>query len=87
MVTARGTTGELMDLPIYCVVDTRPVKVVPADEGGLEVLAYDPNIGDFVRRMDLLERVILQDDLVMELTEDEFYSHLARIRPAERRIG
>jgi hypothetical protein len=69
-----------MDLPIYCVVDIRPVKVVAGSTGGIEVLAYDIDTDSFVRRMDLLDRVILQDDWVVELTEEEFDAHLARLR-------
>lgn len=69
-----------MDVPIYCVVDTFPVKVVGTDDGTLEVLAYDPGSGEFVRRMDLLERVLMQDDWVVELTEEEFETHLVNLR-------
>ena len=69
-----------MDLPIYCVVDIRPVKVVAGSHGGVEVLAWEAETGTFVRRMDLLDRVILQDDWVVELTEEEFDAHLARLR-------
>ena len=77
-----------MDLPIYCVVDTRPVKVVAAPDGGVEVLAFDVTSGDFVRRMDLLERVLLQDDWVVELTESEFEAHMKKLRgESERRTG
>lgn len=77
-----------MDLPIYCVVDTYPVKVVGAEDGEIEVLAFDPMEGDFVRRMDLLERVLMQDDWVVELTEDEFETHLSNLRDEHvRRTG
>ena len=77
-----------MDLPIFCVVDTRPVKVVPTEDDGLEVLAWDAESGDFVRRMDLLERVLMQDDWVVELTEDEFDTHVsALMRKDTRRAG
>lgn len=77
-----------MDLPIFCVVDTRPVKVVATPEGGVEVLAFDAESGDFVRRMDLLERVLMQDDWVVELTEDEFSEHVSNLtRADDRRAG
>jgi hypothetical protein len=77
-----------MDVPIYCVVDTFPVKVVGTDDGALEVLAYDPVTGEFVRRMDLLERVLMQDDWVVELTEEEFETHLSNLREEyTRRTG
>lgn len=68
-----------MDLPIFCIVDTRPVKVVSDGDGGVEVLAFDKEHGEFVRRNDLLERVLMQDDWVIELTEDEFAAHLAAL--------
>lgn len=74
-----------MDLPIFCVVDTRPVKVVPDSDGGVEVLAFDPESGEFVRRMDLLERVLMQDDWVVELTEDEFEAHLSELLAEDSR--
>ncbi len=77
---ARGATGRAMDLPIYCVVDIRPVKVVAGSSGGIEVLAWEAETGTFVRRMDLLDRVILQDDWVVELTEEEFDTLIARLR-------
>ncbi|MBX5480894.1 MAG: hypothetical protein IRZ16_03440 [Myxococcaceae bacterium] len=77
-----------MDLPIYCVVDTRPVKVVGNPDGTLDVLAFDPASGDFVRRMDLLERVIMQDECVIELTEEEFEARVAALSPkGSRRVG
>lgn len=77
-----------MDLPIFCVVDTRPVKVVAGSDGGVEVLAYDAASGNFVRRSDLLERVLMQDDWVVELTETEFETHLETLHHAnERRTG
>ena len=77
-----------MDVPIYCVVDTFPVKVVGTDDGALEVLAYDPVTGEFVRRMDLLERVLMQDDWVVELTEEELEAHLSNLREEyTRRTG
>ena len=44
------------------------------------MLAYNPGTGEFVRRMDLLDRVILQDTRVVELTEEEFDAYLARLR-------
>lgn len=69
-----------MDLPIFCVVDTRPVKVVAGSDGGVDVLAWDATTGVFVRRSDLLERVLMQDDWVVELTESEFETHLASLQ-------
>ena len=76
-----------MDLPIYCVVDTRLVKVVGNDDGTADVLVFDPRTGDFFRRMDLLERVLMQDEFVVELTESEFEAQLQRVSPSALRAG
>lgn len=43
----------------------------------MQVFAFDKQKGEFVRRNDLLERVLMQDDYVVELTEEEFKAHLA----------
>lgn len=85
MAAARGAIGGSMDLPIFCVVDTRPVKVVAGSDGGVEVLAYDAPSGNFVRRSDLLERVLMQDDWVVELTETEFEAHLDTLQHGNER--
>jgi hypothetical protein len=74
-----------MDLPIYCVLEGRPVKVVESDHGGVEVWLFDLKRGDFIRRGDLLERVLLQDDGVTELNEDEFEDTLRRLRQKDAR--
>ncbi len=74
-----------MDLPIYCVLEGRPVKVVEADDGGVEVWLFDAQRGGFVRRGDLLERVLLQDDGVVELNEPEFEEVLQKLSGAETR--
>lgn len=75
-----------MDLPIYCVLEGRPVKVVEADDGGVEVWLYDVKRQDFVRRGDLLERVLLQDEGVTELNEPEFEDVIRKLcAPQETR--
>ena len=77
-----------MDLPIYCVVEGRPVKVVEADDGGVEVWLFDTAHGDFVRRGDLLERVLVQDDGVVELNEPEFEEVVRKLSArVQRRVS
>ena len=71
-----------MDLPIYCIVDKRLVKVVQDHDGTANVLQHDPVSGQFQRRMDLLERVVMQDEWVIELTEDEFVQQLEALSNA-----
>jgi hypothetical protein len=66
-----------MDLPIYCTIDGRLVKVVADENGAALVLAFEPKLNHFIPRMSLLERVVLQDEQVVELTEEEFEAQLA----------
>lgn len=47
-----------MELPIFCLIGDRPVKAVATPEGGLDVLAYDWDTGDFVRDMRHLHTLV-----------------------------
>jgi hypothetical protein len=69
-----------MSLPAYYVVGARPVKTVPTPDGGMDVLAYDWNTGEFRRDMSYLTRITLPDAEVDALTEAEFERRVAELR-------
>ena len=75
-----------MDLPRYCIVGKRPVKLVETPDGGMDCLAYDWSTGAFVRNMDYLTRATLPDEEVDVVTPDEFDEAVAALR-AERSRG
>lgn len=55
---------EGLNLPIYCIVGTRPVKVIKTSEGGFDVQAYDWNNGGFIRQMKYIKTILgTQDDV------------------------
>jgi hypothetical protein len=60
------------DLPWYFAVNDRPVKVVPTDDGGADVLVLDLCTGGFVRNLDYLGYYFEGGRDVDELSEAEF---------------
>ena len=70
-----------MDLPRYCIVGARPVKLVSTEDGGMDCLAYDWQTGKFERNMDYLTRAVMADDPEVDIvTEKEFNQEVARLR-------
>lgn len=69
-----------MELPRYCIVGLRPVKLVETNDGGMDCLAYDWDSGELVRNMDYLSRACLPDDEVEVVGVEQFDAHLARLR-------
>ncbi|MBI4700707.1 MAG: hypothetical protein HY744_06015 [Deltaproteobacteria bacterium] len=74
-----------MDLPRYCIVGARPVKLVETADGGMDCLAYDWETGAMVRNMDYLTRACLPDEEVDIVTADEFDAQVARLRSGRGR--
>jgi len=74
-----------MKLPAYYVVGARPVKAQATAEGGMDVLAYDWDSGEFRRDMSYLTRLTLPDAEVESLTEEEFARRVAELRAKRAR--
>lgn len=69
-----------MKLPRYCIVGARPVKAVPTADGGMDVLAYDWDTGDFTRNMGYMTRVVAPDEEVDVVSEAEFDAAVKALR-------
>jgi hypothetical protein len=76
-----------MELPRYCIVGLRPVKLIETEEGGMDCLAYDWDTGAFVRNMDYLTRASLPDSEVDVVTADAFDEAVAKLRMERGRGG
>jgi len=78
-----------MDLPAYYLVGARLVKMVPTPDGGMDVLAYDWDTGEFRRDMTYTSRVMGPDVEVEVLTERDFEQRVAELQSqrAQRRRG
>jgi len=69
-----------MDLPRYCIVGARPVKLVQTDDGGMTCMAFDWDTGEMERDMTMLTRALLPDGEVDSVTEEEFDQAVSRLR-------
>ena len=64
----------------YFIVGARPVRLVPTEEGGLDVQVIDWATGAFVRDMSYLSRVHSGNVEVDEVTAADFTRAVAAIR-------
>lgn len=76
-----------MELPSYFVVGSVPVKAVPTEGGGMDVLAYDETTGEFRRAMQYLDAVFSHAGNidVDRVSEAAFEKYVARLE--ERRLA
>ncbi|CAN1209966.1 hypothetical protein TUMEXPCC7403_07050 [Tumidithrix helvetica PCC 7403] len=61
-----------MELPMYFIVGRRPVKLIKPEAGGMDVLAYNWETGEFEREMDYLTTVLMGEGDVDRVSEQEF---------------
>jgi hypothetical protein len=66
--------------PRYFLIGMRPVKAVRTPNGGMEVLAYQWDTGEFVRDMSFGTQVIMGGTDVERVTEDAFEAHVRALR-------
>lgn len=68
-------------LPVYAIVGSRPVKAVETPDGGVDVLAYDWETGEFVRNLDYLEDLLLGRRPEVEYVDkEEFERYVNELR-------
>jgi hypothetical protein len=65
-------------------VGARPVKAVATEGGGLEVLVFDWDTGEFVRDMSYLSKITFAEGEVDVVTEEEFERAVASLRAMEK---
>jgi hypothetical protein len=70
----------LKDLPVYLLVNDRPVKVIETEDGGLDVLVLNLQTGEFQRNLDYLDAYLEGGRDVEVLTEQEFSVTLEQTR-------
>ena len=67
-----------MKLPLYAIVGDRPVKGVSTPEGGMDVLAYDWQTGEFVRDMSYVTTLMHPTDEDAEFVDKKTFD--ARVK-------
>ena len=71
-----------MDLPRYCIMGARPVKLVKTQEGGMDVLAYQWDTGKFARDMSYMTRAVIGEEDMDIVSLEEFKDVLKGLRRA-----
>jgi hypothetical protein len=69
-----------MDLPMYFIVGRRPIKLIKTEEGGMDVLAYSWETGEFQREMGYLTTVLMGEGDVDQVSEQEFSQFLMELQ-------
>lgn len=70
-----------MKLPSYSIVGECPVKILPTESGGMEVLAFDWESKDFIPDDGyFLKKVMTGHGDIEYLTEDAFEAYVATLR-------
>lgn len=69
-----------MKLPLYCIVGDRPVKAIETEDGGMDVLAYDWDTGEFKRAMQYLSKITIGDGEIDYVSESEFEQYVEQMR-------
>ena len=69
-----------MELPRYCIMGARPVKLVETEDGGMDVLAYQWDTGKFARDMSYLTRAVVGEEDMEVVSEDEFKAAVKSLR-------
>lgn len=69
-----------MKLPHYSIVGMRPVKAVATGEGGMAILAYNWQSGEFDLAMDYLEPIFFGKGEVEQVSEEVFEKYVEGLR-------
>lgn len=69
-----------LDLPRFAIVGARPVKAIDTPDGGMDVLAYNWESGEFDRDMEYLSRLFMPDGEVEIVSEDQFNQAVAALQ-------
>lgn len=63
-----------MELPIYAIVGDRPVKAIATPEGGMDVLSFNWEIGEFERDIKYTTTLVSPMDEDVEFVDEETFN-------------
>jgi hypothetical protein len=64
----------------YYIVGIRPVKMVPNEEGGLGIFAYNWQTGEFDRAMEYLTQIHFGKGDIEKVSEEDFEKQVEELR-------
>jgi hypothetical protein len=74
-----ASSGKDLSFPWYFSVNDQLVQVIGTDEGGMTVLLFNPDTGEFEHNTDYLAHCFDPGQAVQRLSEDEFQQQLAKL--------
>ncbi len=66
-------------LPLFMIFGRRPVKFIPTPDGGIDILAFDWESGDFKRDLSYLSKFFKHSPESEEVTEEEFDLYVKKL--------
>lgn len=63
-----------MELPIYAIVGDRPVKAISTPEGGMDVLSFNWETGEFERDIKYTTTLVSPMDEDVEFVDEETFN-------------
>jgi hypothetical protein len=73
-----------MDFPKFAIIGSRAAKAVPTEDGGLDVLAYDPEKDTFQRDMYFADKFFEPSSSTEFVTEERFLQYVSQQRRAAK---
>ncbi len=68
-----------LKIPLYMIFDIRPVKFIPTKDGGMDILAFNWNTGEFKKDLSYLSKLFRHSPDAYEVTEKEFFKHVNKL--------
>ncbi|MFX0018908.1 MAG: hypothetical protein ACFFAK_06200 [Promethearchaeota archaeon] len=66
-------------LPLFMIFGRRPVKFISTPEGGMDILAFDWESGEFERDLSYLSKLFKYSPECDEVTEEEFDMYVKKL--------
>lgn len=66
-------------LPFFMIFGRRPVKFIPTPDGGMDILAFDWESGEFKRELSYLSKLFKQSPESEEVTEEELNLYVKKL--------
>ena len=66
-------------LPLFMIFGRRPVKFIPTPDGGMDILAFDWESGEFERDLSYLSKFFKHSPESEEVTEEEFDLYVKKL--------
>ncbi len=64
----------------YYIVERRPIKLLPTEDGGAQIFKFTRRTGDFELGLEYLDDLLFNRNEVRKVSEDEFIQYVEEVR-------